>query len=364
MHLKKGVNFGMWLAQYPAYSPEYFANYISCNDFQRAAALGFDHIRLPFDYAILEDDANPFHYRESGLRLLDQAIADAKNSGLTLILDLHRAPGYIFDRLHESTLFDSAALQQRFVALWVTLAQRYKNQGNQLIFELLNEVVEPDSSRWNALAERTVGAIRAIDQERVVVVGGNSYSAVAELTNTWLSNDPAVWYTFHYYEPLLVTHPHAHWNDFTKAFDRQVPYPGRANGLPGFIEQHPNFAPQATDYLEEGCPRLLDRSVLAKGLLPAKDFRLKTGKLPFCGEFGVYEHTDQVSCLNWSRDMVELLGEMGLPWTWWNWKSDDFGLFKINGSERIEGLLDILLDVPTQSNLTDRKSMAGKTSLS
>jgi aryl-phospho-beta-D-glucosidase BglC (GH1 family) len=169
-HYTAGVNLGGWLSQYQNYDHSHFKSFITEQDIQRIASWGMDHIRLPVDYPVLEADSQPFHYLESGLVYLDLCLAWCKKAGLGLIIDLHKAPGYGFDHPSASSLFDDPLKQERFLALWVELARRYKSEGSHLTFELLNEIVLPTSLPWNLLANRAIQAIRGIDQQRIIIL--------------------------------------------------------------------------------------------------------------------------------------------------------------------------------------------------
>ena len=57
--LKIGINLGGWISQYPAYDHRHFKAFITANDIKRIAGWGMDHVRLPVDYPLLEDDARP-----------------------------------------------------------------------------------------------------------------------------------------------------------------------------------------------------------------------------------------------------------------------------------------------------------------
>ena len=52
----KGVNLGGWLSQYPEYSEKHFNEFIQESDIQRIVKMGFDHIRIPVDYNVLETE--------------------------------------------------------------------------------------------------------------------------------------------------------------------------------------------------------------------------------------------------------------------------------------------------------------------
>ena len=53
-NFRSGINFGGWLSQCD-YSRERLDGFIREDDFRIAASWGADHVRIPFDYNILEN---------------------------------------------------------------------------------------------------------------------------------------------------------------------------------------------------------------------------------------------------------------------------------------------------------------------
>ena len=66
---QKGVNLGGWISQFAKYDTEHFDHFISRDDIANIASLGFDHVRVPVDYNVLEDDEGNFI--ESGFAYLE-----------------------------------------------------------------------------------------------------------------------------------------------------------------------------------------------------------------------------------------------------------------------------------------------------
>ena len=62
-------------------------------------------------------------------------------------------------------------LQNRFVAVWTKLEEVFAD-NNEVAFELLNEVVNATADEWNAVAEKTVCAIRNLNKDRLIIIGG------------------------------------------------------------------------------------------------------------------------------------------------------------------------------------------------
>ncbi len=177
--LQTGVNLGGWLSQYPAYDYTHFDTFITADDIERIIDWGCDHVRLPVDNPVLENEKQPGTLNEKGMDYVRKGLDWCHDGGLKVILDLHKAPGFRFDHFQAATLFDDASLQARFLNLWQTLAISLRDSADFVAFELLNEIVLPDSTPWNLLVHETVDCIRTIDTDRLIVIGGNYYNSAS-----------------------------------------------------------------------------------------------------------------------------------------------------------------------------------------
>ena len=178
-----GANLGHWISQYGGKGREHWNGYITEPDFSRMAGWGLDHVRLPIDYFLFENDNRPGEYDEERLKYIDFALSMCGRYGLNLILDLHHAPGFFFGDGANNSLFTDPAMQERFIDIWRMFARRYDNVGDRLIFELMNELVWENSDPWNALWPRTAEAIHEISPKRRIIVGGNRYNSASERKN-------------------------------------------------------------------------------------------------------------------------------------------------------------------------------------
>ena len=95
---------------------------------------------------------------------------------LNAVLDLHKAYGYDFNDAGEAeknNLFSNEALQERFIQLWLRLANAFGGYHN-VAFELLNEVVEKENAQaWNQLIQKAVIAIRSVTANTPIIYGDN-----------------------------------------------------------------------------------------------------------------------------------------------------------------------------------------------
>jgi hypothetical protein len=338
-----GVNLGGWLSQFKAPDTSHFEAWIGPADIERIAGWGMDHVRLPIDYQILEDDAEPGRYKESGFAYIDRCLEWCGRWGLDLVLDMHRAPGYSFDAASGSNrLFEDPALQERLKKLWTALASRYAGSRSPLIvFELLNEIVLSSSEPWNELTRELRGAVRAADPGAWIMIGGIDWNSVGALKYLEVFDDPRMLYSFHFYEPMPFTHQKAYWADEFRDYGRELMYPGRAEGLEEFLAEYPAYRAR----MERYTGRELDARFMEEALQPAVDFMRDTGMPLYCGECGVIDRAPPAGRRAWYRDFTRLMRGLGIGFAPWSYKGMDFGLLDGEGRVADEEVLRILQGV-------------------
>jgi endoglucanase len=189
---------------------EYRAQYITQEDIQRIAQLGFNSVRPAMNARLfLSEGENPV-YQDEGFELLDNLIQWCKESGIYVIIDMHAAPGgqtgqNIDDSANDQPeLFMNPTDQDRLVALWVKIAARYKDESTVAAYDLLNEplpertgAAKKYKSELEPLYKRITQAIRAVDKKHMITVEG------ADWANDWsvfsTPFDDNLVYQFHYY---------------------------------------------------------------------------------------------------------------------------------------------------------------------
>ena len=294
-----------------------------------------DHVRLPIDYMILEDDNNPLCYKEEGFAYITKCIKWSEKYKLNIILDLHRAPGYAFHSLSENKLFEDDNMQNRYISLWKEFAVRYKDYGNNVVFELLNEIVEPDSSRWNILSKKVIDNIRSIDKERIIIIGGNNYNSVYTLKELDPIEDKNLVYNFHFYQPHIFTHQKASWEPL-RDLEFEVPYPsGRDtydlyNKTPSDIKKRYEFHDN------------IDKDYIRNCLKPALDFAQERNVILYCGEYGVIDYAPIESSIRWHKDLSDLLLEFNIGRAVWTYKLMSFSITDIHSKALEEELIKIV----------------------
>ena len=319
-----GVNLGGWLSQCVATTQEHFDTFITEADLKRIAAMGLDHVRLPVDYNWIEDeDGNPI---EAGLKHIDDCVRWCDNAHLNLLLDLHKAFGYTFDPLDTGAdreiFFHDKALQDRFIALWRSLAARYGGHES-VAFDLLNEVISPNVvDAWNDIVERTVTAIREIAPDTWIVVGGVCYNNVRSVPLLAAPHDARVVHNFHCYEPMIFTHQKAYWVEGMPS-DLDVDYPGDIDEYKALSKQL-NF--DLAGAIEGQEPDALGPKFFESLFAPAIKSAERYDVPLYCGEYGVIDQAPAEAAVRWHRDIGQVFDKHGIGRALWNYKNKDFGL--------------------------------------
>jgi len=174
-------------------------------------AQSFRNVRIPITWTevtngsmlvnnALVGDVNRTHPRLAEIKqTVDYALS---LPGMYVVINAH----------HEVALKDnnrSAVLER----LWADIADIFKDRGQRLIFEILNEPHLSDGSAMPPANLRNMTSlaynkIRAVAPQRIVVIGGNQWFGAGEMAQTWPNlsgvgngNDAYLMAEFHHYSP-------------------------------------------------------------------------------------------------------------------------------------------------------------------
>lgn len=202
-------------------------SYVDERAIRELADLGFNSVRVPFNYKLFWDGTE---LTNDGFQYIDQLLTFCKTHEIYVLLDLHGAPGYQNPGDHadnhlsnelqprESVQFwddDNVALTGK---IWQHIARYYRDEPYILGYDLINEPV-PQAGREFELLPSLIAitkAIREVDPNHVIVAEGSWWAS--DLTKLdWL--DPqvqqetgvrAAWdhnliYQIHHYGPAEET---------------------------------------------------------------------------------------------------------------------------------------------------------------
>ncbi|WP_237154720.1 cellulase family glycosylhydrolase [Oryzibacter oryziterrae] len=248
--LKRGVNFEAWQtwtnrsafldAGYDRTNfPDWSAK-VSDAQLTALRAQGFDFVRVNVDPSPM------FWVGESGAdALIERVIAATQRlqaAGFTVIVDLHLLPEMDDrpDGLHD--VLGTGDREQRLFDAYVVLVGKVAGRLAQLPADrtALEPINEPDqdwfshislTDRWPAQLAALEGAARAAAPKLTLILPGGRSAGIdglLRLDPAPFSGDPEIIWTFHYYEPMSITHAGQPWEETPARFLTHLPYPASA----------------------------------------------------------------------------------------------------------------------------------------
>jgi hypothetical protein len=338
-------------------------------DFKALKDAGLDFLRIPIDPApLLSDRARALHGD-----LVDSVVAavDTVNAaGLKALVDLHSIPSDSRTVNARNILEDDARFAA-YAELVAEIADRLSGEDpSKVAIELMNEPVTgcegKDADGWQQQALALHAAARAAAPKLTLVLSGacwGSAEGLAALDPATFADANLIW-SFHSYDPFLLTHQGAGWAGDFIPYVTGLPYPlysvPRAE-LDAAVErirdriraQAPlTRRPGMLAYLDEQVAALDTSEELQVAMTAPFDrvaaWAERNGIAPadiLLGEFGMirqaWEGDYTVPAAEraaYYRDMIALAENHGFAWSMWSYGSD-FGIVEAFGGEPAEGLV-------------------------
>jgi endoglucanase len=272
--------------------------------FAKIKAAGFSTVRVVlFTFGAL-DEQNRLDPK--WLNRLDWVIATASKHGLNVIVDEHD---------FEDCSKDVAACKPKLKAVWTQLSERYRNEPNSVLFELLNEPhAQFDAATWNATVPELLGIVRKTNPERNVIIGGVQWNSRKTLKDLTLpADDRHIIATFHYYDPFTFTHQGASWAAEPIRSSHGVHF-----GKPAEIAQ------------------------IEKDFAEVKAWSDASGRPVLLGEFGAYDKASMEDRALWTSAVARTAEKNGFAWAYWQFSSD-FVLYDFKTQRFVQPILKALV---------------------
>ena len=276
--IKRGTNISHWLSQ-SELRGEARRLHIQEDDFARLEELGFDFVRIPIDEVQFWDEQG--NKLPEAWELLKNALDWSRKHNLRAIVDLHIIRSHYFNAVNEdgqnaNTLFTSEKAQQDLINLWYQLSDFLKDrQGHE-----------------------TMKYLKVPEGDKNIVL------------------------SFHYYNPMILTHYGAWWAPIGRYYKGKVHYPGVLVTKEDYDAAPDEIKPELKQYTEQ----VWDINTIRAQFKDAIEAAKKYGLQLFCGEWGVYEPVDRELAYNWTRDMLTVFDEFNIAWTTWCYDAD-FGFW-------------------------------------
>ena len=341
--IQRGTNVSHWLSQSEERG-EAREQHIQEDDFARLDSLGFDFVRLPIDEVQFWDEEG--NKLPEAWELMINAINWAEKHHLRTIVDLHIIRSHYFNAVNEgqadaNTLFTSEKSQQDLINMWYQLSDVLKGYSvDSVAYEFMNEPVADDHEQWNQLIAKVHQALREREPQRTLVIGSNMWQGYETMKYLKVpENDKNIILSFHYYNPMILTHYGAWWTPIGK-------YTGKVN-YPGVLVSKEDYeaAPDSVKKLIDDnhyTTQVWDINKIREDFKDAIEVAKKYDLQLFCGEWGVYEPVDRELAYKWTKDMLSVFDEFNIAWTTWCYDAD-FGFWDQQKHDfKDKGLVDLL----------------------
>lgn len=251
---------------------------------------GFNSVRIPVRWSAHAQLGEPYTVDPAFLSRVRWAVEQAVANQLAVVLNIHH-----YDELYANPLRHRA----RFLALWRQIADAFAKSPDSVYFELLNEPHDKlDADQWNALLLESLAIIRKSNPTRIVVIGPAQWNGFRHIESLKLpSDDRRLIVTFHYYEPMAVTHQAASW----------------VRGSQRWLGTKWTASDKET------------RDIRA-AFNAVETWSKREHRPIFLGEFGAYSRADMDTRARWTRFVREQAEERGYSWAYWEFASG-FGAF-------------------------------------
>ena len=358
--MKRGINLDQWVTWPPESSwgddtvlfpfPEW-RRHVGEAELATLKAAGFDFIRMPVDPAPFLSSVSA-DSRDRLLRELRDAVGLINRAGLKVVVDIHLIPhGAVEPTGMEGVMAGEPAFEAYLDVVRDLGRTLSAEDPVKVAFELMNEPgTECDAAgkaKWNAMLGKLFAAARSsATQQTLILPGGCGGSAegLAAVDPATIPDDNVIW-TFHSYQPFLLTHQGAEWaGDFIR-YVTGLPYPLDALPKNEFERTMETIRQRIRDeapaarragmlaYLDEQVAAIDSREELSATMEApfqiiadwAKAHAIPPGNI-FLGEFGMIRQEYGSPFLmpgEWraayGRDVIALAERHGFAWAIWSY---------------------------------------------
>ena len=289
-------------------------------DFDRLAALGANYVNVSHPGLFTE---TPPYALDPGIQdNLDNLLAMIARADMFAVISVRTGPGrseftffygedgdWFDESYYNDAVWQDPAAQDGWVAMWRYTAERYCDNPIVAGYDLM---VEPNANEvwldlwdpeefyadyggtlydWNQLHPRISAAIRQMDPDTPILVGGMAYSGVAWLPYLQPTGDARTVYIVHQYAPHQYTHQW--WEDL------EFTYPGMLD----------------TDW--DGEDNSFDRAWLNDLLATVDDFAATHNAPVAVNEFGLVRWVPGAA--EFMDDQMDLFEQRGMNHALWVW---------------------------------------------
>jgi endoglucanase len=267
---------------------------------------GFSTIRLNL-HPFRQMDSN-YVINPKWLETLDWVVKKGLEAKLMVIIDLHE---------YNAMADDPIAKKEMFMSVWRQLAPRYKDQPNEVVFEILNEPNQKLTVQlWNQYLVDAIKIIRKTNPNRTLIIGPGNWNGIESLSTLELPDaDKNIIVTVHFYHPMSFTHQGAPWSKENKDL----------SGIKWMGSDDEKLA-------------------IVNKLKIASDWAKTNDRPIFLGEFGAYDKGEMESRARYTSFVARTAEKFGFSWAYWQFDSD-FIVYDIDKDKWVIPIKNALLQI-------------------
>jgi endoglucanase len=273
--------------------------------FTKIRQAGFSTVRVVLNSFRHMDAQN--RLPKSWFDTLDWVVDGATHAGLNVIIDEHD-----FDICSK----DPDGCRPKLIAFWSQVATHLRGQGDNVLFELLNEPhAKLDAAGWNAMLRELIPLVRATNPTRTLVIGPTQWNNLHQLPTLELpEQDRNIVVTYHYYDPMRFTHQGASW------------------------------VPEYTNVSGVTCCTAEERAKIDSDFDEVAAWSKAHDRPVLLGEFGAREGGDMASRVDWTNTVARSAERHGFAWAYWQFDSD-FVVWDMKTNDWVKPILAALVPV-------------------
>lgn len=269
------------------------------------AAKGFDVIRIPVTWNEHMGEAPEYTVDVEWMDRVQEVVNYAIDNDVYVIITAHHEePWRIPDYEHID------AVDEQHQALWRQIAERFKDYGDKLIFDGLNEPrIEGGANEWNGGTEEGRRCIDRLNQSFIDVVrstGGNNETrlllvttfatqAVSQAINdVAIPDDDHVAFSIHAYTPYAFTY---HSNESWELYNWDGTHTYEIENM---------FSGLKTAFLDKGVPVIITEYGAVSKFYDDEQ-QEETGEL-----------INEKEVVKWVTDYLTIAKSYGIPCVWWD----------------------------------------------
>jgi endoglucanase len=308
-HLSHGINITGWFRFPVSRRPADLAAYMTDQALADLHAAGFDFVRLAIEPSLAATTADR--------AVVVAAIRRIQRQGMTVVVSPHP---------HDWRLETQAADRQRLRDFWSALAPALASlDPSRTVPEILNEpVFLGDPAAWAALQHQLLRDIRAVLPRQTIVLTGQDWGSIKGLLALTPEDDPAVLYSFHFYDPAELTSLAAYRPGLDRRALTRLPFPVD-NKAACAVTADTTLDTATGDLMRYYCALHWDAARIAAELDQAAGWaRLHNVRL-LAGEFGASADLNPSVRYAWLHTVTGALAARGIGWALWGY-DDVMGL--------------------------------------